>query len=770
MLNYRSEFKDHEETKINSESFINLFGSSSQIFKTGKEIFLKIIQYFNKDSVEYRNLIIINPNLNENIIAIQLYYISILRGLIIGLLKISNKSLDEKNYDSIVNINEKSESSKEIIYRDLISEIDLVKPFLEKCYKQNKDWNMSYFNILFHFVNNKAFLKEILINDLFQQFYLDLFPGSLRKKLAEVYTPIWLARHIVDQSSWGTLLSERILDPSCGSGTFIKEFITKIREKHEETTNTEKIFDFIIESIFGFDINPIAVFTSKLNYLLHILDIIPENKSFNIPVFLKDVFKAEPSIELKFDHILGNPPWINWENLTEYNKDFLADIWNQYINSNYTGMNSMLGHTKQDISGLFFIRVAEKYLNNNGKISLIMNKSLINGKANSSFREYLLHGMEKENLSKNVSIIQIEDLGAFQPFKNVITSTIILHGQQGVDKKENFPYVKWKVKSNLNLSSVETLSINNFELESITADYIKIGPDSNIIIPNSKLNIKLINRSSEKSEKYFAKEGANTEGLNAAYWIKEIKETNGNLIKFSNYNHRQNKKIYLKHEIPIETDLVFPLIRSGNISKWLYTLDTFIIFTAKYFLEEIREEKYFKKKYPNTLKYFANIKKDLINRKSYIAKSKNLPYYIMYGNSDMISDYKVCWKRMGKKIESVVIGKEDNLLIGKKSPIPQETVVYINTGSNFEEAHYLCSVINSELFNHAVSDIKIPGTKSFGTPDILNYINIPEFKEKNKNHIDLANNSKLAHKIKLSGKNTNKIEEKNNDLVKKIFS
>ena len=142
----------------------------------------------------------------------------------------------------------------------------------------------------------------------------------------------------------------------------------------------------------------------------------------------------------------------------------------------------------------------------------------------------------------------------------------------------------------------------------------------------------------------------------------------------------------------------------------------------------------------------------------------------MYGYSDRISDYKVCWKRMGKKIETVVIGKEDNLLICKKSPIPQETVVYINTGSNFEEAHYLCSVINSELFNHAVSDIKIPGTKSFGTPDILNYINIPEFKEKKKNHIDLANNSKLAHKIKLSGKNTIKIEEKNNDLVKKIFS
>ena len=65
------------------------------------------------------------------------------------------------------------------------------------------------------------------------------------------------------------------------------------------------------------------------------------------------------------------------------------------------------------------------------------------------------------------------------------------------------------------MTPVESLSIEDFQMESLNANWVKLDPESNIIIPNSKFSNKLINRSSEKSAKYVAKEGSNTEGLNA---------------------------------------------------------------------------------------------------------------------------------------------------------------------------------------------------------------------------------------------------------------
>ncbi len=57
--------------------------------------------------------------------------------------------------------------------------------------------------------------------DLFKDLYQDLFPRAMRHDRGEYYTPDWLAAHVLDQVGYTGEPTQRLLDPSCGSGTFL---------------------------------------------------------------------------------------------------------------------------------------------------------------------------------------------------------------------------------------------------------------------------------------------------------------------------------------------------------------------------------------------------------------------------------------------------------------------------------------------------------------------------------------------------------------------
>ena len=65
---------------------------------------------------------------------------------------------------------------------------------------------------------------------------------------------------IIDTYKFG----DRVLDPSCGSGIFLVEILKIILSSEKEYSEKLKA----IQDIFGFDINPLAIFTCKINCLL----------------------------------------------------------------------------------------------------------------------------------------------------------------------------------------------------------------------------------------------------------------------------------------------------------------------------------------------------------------------------------------------------------------------------------------------------------------------------------------------------------------------
>lgn len=112
-------------------------------------------------------------------------------------------------------------------------------------------------------------LKTITLKatDIFRTIYQEMIIAGVRHRLGEYYTPESLCKKMVEKQYE---LGDRVLDSSCGSGTFLIEIYKQIEshfnlEKDKKPPN--EWFDSI-NNIFGFDINPIAVLTTKANCIL----------------------------------------------------------------------------------------------------------------------------------------------------------------------------------------------------------------------------------------------------------------------------------------------------------------------------------------------------------------------------------------------------------------------------------------------------------------------------------------------------------------------
>lgn len=129
--------------------------------------------------------------------------------------------------------------------------------------------------------------------DLLKKLYQQLFPKSVRHDLGEYYTPDWLAEHTLNEVGYDGDPDKRVLDPACGSGTFLVMAINRVRRwyaDHREQCGYEEddLARKIISNVVGFDLNPLAVMAARTNYLIAIRDLIERLDKIEIPVYLCD--------------------------------------------------------------------------------------------------------------------------------------------------------------------------------------------------------------------------------------------------------------------------------------------------------------------------------------------------------------------------------------------------------------------------------------------------------------------------------------------------
>jgi len=148
----------------------------------------------------------------------------------------------------------------------------------------------------------KVFDLDHLNEDLLKELYQKIVDPDVRQALGEFYTPDWLAKKMVNESLKDNPL-KTVLDPACGSGTFL--FLTiqsKIEKLKSKGMKKSEILKHITQNVLGYDIHPLAVLISKTNYLLSLQDLIHEkSEPISIPVFLSDSLKIpEEKMEISY--------------------------------------------------------------------------------------------------------------------------------------------------------------------------------------------------------------------------------------------------------------------------------------------------------------------------------------------------------------------------------------------------------------------------------------------------------------------------------------
>jgi len=113
--------------------------------------------------------------------------------------------------------------------------------------------------------------------DLLRDFYAAVVPRDLRLSLGEFFTPRWIAERVLGKSLELAEISPdrlaRVLDPACGSGTFL---VAALRRSLAAAAATDlppaEQTLAAIDAVHGFDINPVSPVMTRVNLLLALGD------------------------------------------------------------------------------------------------------------------------------------------------------------------------------------------------------------------------------------------------------------------------------------------------------------------------------------------------------------------------------------------------------------------------------------------------------------------------------------------------------------------
>ena len=131
-------------------------------------------------------------------------------------------------------------------------------------------------------------------HDVLKVLYESVIDTDTRKKLGEYYTPDWLAQHMVDRT-FDDPAEQRLLDPSCGSGTFLFWAVRRALAAYDaQGLSNADALERVVARVAGIDLHPVAVTLARVTYLLAIgRERLQSRRELTIPVFLGDSVRWE---------------------------------------------------------------------------------------------------------------------------------------------------------------------------------------------------------------------------------------------------------------------------------------------------------------------------------------------------------------------------------------------------------------------------------------------------------------------------------------------
>jgi hypothetical protein len=142
-------------------------------------------------------------------------------------------------------------------------------------------------------------LREV-DSDVLKILYESLIDRDERHGLGEYYTPDWLAAKIVRHAVTAPLV-EKVLDPACGSGTFLFHAVRRVLAEAEEAGMDRNVRAAeACALVAGTDIHPVAVIIARVTYLLALAPALAQRSGgLSVPVYLGD------AMQLSISQVMG---------------------------------------------------------------------------------------------------------------------------------------------------------------------------------------------------------------------------------------------------------------------------------------------------------------------------------------------------------------------------------------------------------------------------------------------------------------------------------
>ena len=217
-----------------------------------------------------------------------------------------------------------------------------------------------------------------LDEDLAGLLYLSIRSTGNRKKQGAYFTPLSLARTL-NETAFENYAHKRpdknikILDPACGSGSFLLTLPKQIS----------------FDNIYGYDIDDISISIIRINFYLRNMNLTYDELCMHFEC--RDYLTSNPNF--KFDYIIGNPPWG-------------SSLDSTYVDSLKPYLTCATAKGTESFS--LFIEHSAHLLNHGGQICFIVPKSIFIVKTHQNICNIMLK-LGKLNYIKDLS----------EAFKNV---------------------------------------------------------------------------------------------------------------------------------------------------------------------------------------------------------------------------------------------------------------------------------------------------------------------------------------------------------------
>ncbi|MHA1202263.1 MAG: Eco57I restriction-modification methylase domain-containing protein [Candidatus Heimdallarchaeaceae archaeon] len=274
--------------------------------------------------------------------------------------------------------------------------------------------------------------------------YQSILTKSMKQRKGIVFTPVDVIEYILTQMEYPN--SEeltsfgKMVDLACGSGLFLTKAVKRIITKSKYLQlKPQEIINYIEKTIHGFDIDPLAVFLTKINIARTILSELkekyPKNHILDLKIYQtnslerKSKYDTSEVINLKsskFDYVVGNPPYVESKRMDANTKLICRTNFPNAVMGSFDLYNC-------------FIDYGSQLLSEKGQLGFIIPNKFLISRYGKNLRERFL----KDNI-----ISQIVDLAHQNVFRPAVYPIILI-----LDKKRKYKD-KMKMISDVSLDEI----------------------------------------------------------------------------------------------------------------------------------------------------------------------------------------------------------------------------------------------------------------------------------------------------------------------------